>query len=72
MTNIIFVLACLFVVLILMAMTDKTLRVGENVQMEERHFPEEKGITPMHYGIWLLMTGRNKYNNRKRKQYESR
>lgn len=31
---------------------------------------QQLAMTPKQYGIWLLMTGKNKYNNRRHKRWE--
>lgn len=66
MVSAVFVFVVLFVVLVLIAHTDKSLRGQEEIHSKEVHYPEEKCVTPKMFGIWLLMTGKNKYFRRKR------
>lgn len=65
---------CLFFVLVWLAMRDCTLSLENNTKSHENCTKEYTFCTlsPMQYGIWLLMTGRNKRNKRKNKANERR
>lgn len=70
MVNAVFVFVVLFIVLVLMARTDKSLSnhtfSGENCTKDNTFSGENCTLSLMQYGIWLLVTGKNKYYHRKR------